>query len=830
MAYRKIPISLSLVCLFGIAASSLRYVQDSAQAFVVASWIKPFCTLGFISGLGVHYYSSIRRSGLLSSLSMVFFSAFFFLVGFFISSIFLPDLTGLFPGIHSYILIPALISSLLMLSVSFLGKVNIHPLNRPLDALASALVPFFIIVVISVITSFIRTENPKLQWLSRDYMVKPAVLHSIDVQTTKKAEDILYTGPLKIDYSMEFIRLYGKVSRLSSGSGSTKIINFADFSDYYLFVVERGEVRSLMVYYHDGRFVKRIDNVNDIFASDAVVAAVDLNANYVRLFDSSISELFKISFPPTLSVIKVVYSKELFAVLYTKRDVGSGSSTFSIIYRLDAGNRIGRIKAADIAPRIRKPGFISISNASDGLYVTTLDRNANKNSYLFKSGTFTTAVIRQCGADRFFIKAQEIHDQVIRREYIRIHDFQRYRKIHESVKNGNSINKDNGTVIAIIGNYLLTDSYRLLDRNMKELFAFERLSDVPFRIKVSSEKTVLLKAEGAVTRIDFSPALSALGTSVSRKVILADIKGTLIVKKVFKFRDYFLIMTNNRIFIYDENLQLLKRIDLPGNGYINRVKMFPESILLTFYTEDSISIYSIDLDLNSSPVMVIKSRQGKIWDISEESIIYGQAFGSSSDPEQLNASSMLLAKGINSELLYHRIIIPQLNSIPTVENSRLILPFLHLTELVDLRTGKRTVIDGTISKASNKPFGVTNSGFALDLLTLNAVPFKFDPDKLGTHIASGGEWIDLHGYLLNPYAERVLEVIRSGLSIIGNNSICSSTPADRGKIINCIDLTTMEISDTFSIHENYEIVYSDPQIVFMKDNHSIIAVETNGRS
>ncbi len=142
MAHQKIPISLSIVCLIGIAVSSLRYVQESAQAFVIASWIKPFCTLGFISGLSIHYCSSIRRSKLLSSLSMVFFSAFFFLAGFFINSVFLPDLTGLFPGIHSYILIPAIVSSILMLSLSLTGKISLPPLDKPLESIPAALIPF----------------------------------------------------------------------------------------------------------------------------------------------------------------------------------------------------------------------------------------------------------------------------------------------------------------------------------------------------------------------------------------------------------------------------------------------------------------------------------------------------------------------------------------------------------------------------------------------------------------------------------------------------------------------------------------------------------------
>ncbi|MEE9523223.1 MAG: hypothetical protein V3V59_00565, partial [Thermodesulfovibrionales bacterium] len=572
------------------------------------------------------------------------------------------------------------------------------------------------------------------------------------------------------------------------------------------------------------------DNIHNIYRSETALAAVDLNGKNVRMFDGSVSEKFKISFPPSLSVKKIVFSKELFAVLYSKKETGSESSTFSIVYRLDVGNRIGRIKASDIAPRIKKSGFISVDNADDGLYLTTLDRNFNKNSYLFKSGKFNNAIIHQCGADRFFIRAQEIVDQRIKKEYIRVHDFFRYRKIHESFKSGDDIDTDTDNIIALAGNYFLTDSYRLLDSNLKEIFTFERPSDIPFRIIAAPEKTFSFKAEGAVTRIDFSPMLTAMNKTVQKKFMLADMKGTLIIKKVLKFADYFLIMTNNRIFIYDETLQLLKRIDLPRNGHINRVKILNESIFLTFYTENSISIYSIDSDLNSSPVTVINSRQGKIWDISEESIIYGQAFRSSSNPERLGESSVLIAKGVNSDLLYHRIIIPQLNSAPSVEKSMLILPFLHLTELVELRTGKRTVIEGSISKAVNKPFGITNSGYALNLLTLDTVPFKFDPFKLGTNIVSGGEWMDLHGYLLNPESERVFEVIRSGLSTLGNNSICSSTPTGRKKIINCIDLTTMKISVSFSIDKSYEIVYSDPQIVFMKDNHSIITVETDRRS
>jgi hypothetical protein len=834
MAHQKIPISLSFVCLIGIAISSLRYVQESAQAFVIASWIKPFCTLGFISGLSIHYCYSLRRSRLLSSLRMLLFSAFFFLAGFFINSVFLPDLTGLFPGIHSYILIPAIVSSILMLSLSLTGKISLSPLDKPLESLSAALIPFYIIVSVSAITSFINTDNPKLQWLSRDYMVKPAILHPVELEESKKTEDILYTGPLGISYSMEFIRLYEKISNDISKSslkeGDAKIINFADFSDYFLFVTSEGDSSSLLVYHHDGRFIKRIDNIHNIYSSETAVAAVDLNGKYVRMFDGSVSETFKISFPPSLYVKKVVFSKELFAVLYSKKETGSESSTFSIIYRLDVGNRIGRIKASDIAPRIRKSGFISVDNKDDGLYLTTLDRNANKNRYLFNSGKFTKAIIHQCGADRFFIKAQEIRDQVIKKEYIRVHDFFRYRKIHESLKSGDNIDTDTGNIIALAGNYFITDSYRLLDNNLKEIFAFERPSDIPFRVIVSPEKTFSFKAEGAVTWIDFSPVLTALSKTVQKKVMLADIKGTLIIKKVFKFTDYFLIMTNNRIFIYDENLQLLKRIDLPRNGHINRVKILNESILLTFYTEDSIAIYSIDPDLNKSQVTVIHSRQGKIWDISEEFIVYGQEFRSSSDPKPLKEYSILIAKGVNSDLLYNRIIIPQLNSTPSVEKSRLILPYLHLTELVELRTGKRTVIEGNISKAVDKPFGVTNSGYALNLLTLDTVPFKFDPSRLGTNIVSGGEWMDLHGYLLNPGAEKVFEVIRSGLSTLGNNSICSTTPAGRKKIINCIDLTTKKISSSFSIDKNYEIVYSDPQIVFMKDNHSIITVETDGSS
>ncbi|GBD98640.1 hypothetical protein BMS3Abin07_00664 [bacterium BMS3Abin07] len=834
MNYQNKPVAISLACLIGLTITSLSFIHESAYAFVAASWIKPVCTIGFITGLSYHYYVTLRKYSVLILLRTILLSASFFLVGFIINSVLFAGINDFFELRHTYILVPSLLSLILMLSLSLIKSVRLPPFDVPWEAASAALIPFYIIVAASIIISPFNTGQPGLQWFSGDYLVKPAIYHPVDIKEIRESENVIYTGPLKVSYSMDFIRLYQKLNnsgnRAAPSQNNPVITNFADFSGHYFFIIKQDKTFYLSIYNHDGHFLNRINNINNIYHSGTVLAALDSDGKYIRIFNKSLYEIFKIPFPPSLRVRKIVFSKELLAILYTKKDSRPEEpGTFSTIYRIDTGSRVGKIEALDIAPRIKKTGFISVDNRNNGLYITVLDRNSNKKSYLFKGGRFSNALIRQCGADRFFIRAQEIEGGEIKKEYLLVYNFDRYRKILESLRTGGSINSSIGKIIAYTGRYFLTDSNSLLDINLKKVFQIKNFYHIPYRLHMSSEITPVFEAEGSVSRIDLSPVLKGIHRNSHPRIILADMKGALIIRKVIKFSDYFVVLTNNQIFIYDRKLQLLRHIDLSRNGYIDKLKILNDSILLTFNTENGIYIYSINPDLEKSLTAVIRTGNVKLWDISENSIVYGQELNTNDGSENYKTAGILFAQNFTSGKIYEKILLSPFNIAPILVKNSLFLPYKSLTEKINLNTGKRTVLAGNIIKSDNSYYGLSSLGYIINLSTLEPLPFRFNHDMEDTDIASSGDWLDLHTRLLDLRKNRMFEVIRSGLTTLGRNSICSGTIMNSREIINCIDLNKMTTSATFSVSKNYEIVYSDPGIIFMKDNHSLATVIIGNR-
>ncbi|UCG78842.1 MAG: hypothetical protein JSV21_03130 [Nitrospirota bacterium] len=816
-----ISISLALISLIGLAVSSFSYVQRSALAFVIASWVKPFATIGFVAGLGILYWDIIKRSKLRAIALALVITAFFFILSFFLNSVLFRDSVYLFPGIHSYVFIPSVIAALLMLIVSIYAKPQFQPFTSRIESVGLALLPMFLVIAFSVAVSVISAGRSEIQWLSRDYLIKPAIIHSPSENATGSVDDVIYTGPMKVDYSVPFMKLYKELLRTG-----VEVSDFGNFSDNYLFIVSENETRSLVAYSKDGTGVEKIRNADHMYHSDTELAVVDSSNNSISVFNTSLQKLYDIPYPQTVKVEKIIFSKELFAVHYLRPNGTGHPYKFSIIYRSDTGSRAGRIDSEDIAPRLRTTGFLVVSNEKDGLYLTVMDRNSNKRRYLFKGGSSSNARVVQCGADRFYVSAEFRSAGGILKRYVLVYDISRFRKLHESLKDDGTTDLGKDSIIAITEGYYLTDTMRLLDNNLDEVARLRAPSDLPYRIHVSPEKRIDFTAEGAIRSLDLSPSLKAVASSPDIKVILADMKGTLIIKEVIKFRDYIFVMTNNRIFIYDENMHQLKRIDLAHGGYINRVRIGNDNILLTYDSEDQISIYSIDPDLNEKQLAVINTRRGKIWDISDQFLVYGYGSRPSTEPDSIMDSAVLIAKGIVTDKVYQRIVVPSLRTHPSVEGERLLLPFRYFTETVNIRTGKRTVLEGTLQKADDMRYGVTGTGLLIDLSDLKTLPFSLDPRIIGNSPVSRGRWLDLNGYLIAPEEGTTYEVVRSGRTTLGEDSICSSIPAAGKILINCVNLNTTEISASISVSSDYDIVYSDPDIIFLKDNHSLIAIET----
>ncbi len=666
-----------------------------------------------------------------------------------------------------------------------------------------------------------------MHWLSSDYIMKPAVQKEVKLPDRLIHEDIIYAGPLDIEYSREFINIYRKVnSSPDLRDGTASIADYGVFSNTFLFLIRNENEGELLVYSQDGQLVRNVESIDGIFHSGSVLAVVNADARTITVLDRELKTLFTITYPPSLSVEKIVFSHELLAVLYEK---SAGSSEhFSMIYRLDSGSRVGKVNSADIAPRLKKTGFIAVETRDDGLYVTALDQNSNKQSYLFKGGGFQKALIRQCGGDRYFVKALQIENDAVKSEFVMVHDFFRYRRLAAATREGSDPGDDHGNIIAVIGDYFLTDADYLLDRNLKSVYSIAPPHSVPFRLLPSGDTGTSLSAEGSVAGIDFTPLLSGLGKDARKNLLLADVKGTLFVKEIFSFLGHFVVVTPRLILIYNGDLELEKKIELPGNGHIDIVRILNESVFFTFDSSEDISIYSIDGNFSETRIAVINAPQGKIWDISDKWIIYGH------DPESAPAgtgrpgrASILIAKGIGSNRMYERVLSLPLHDAPSLVKNSLILPFEDLTELIELSSGKRTVFDGNLYRGGSLPFGFTNTGYVVDLPALEAFPYRFDPERVHAPVSSIGQWIDMGEYLLNVGSGQVYEIIRSGVTTLGENSVCSVSGLRNKKVLNCLDLDTKSITVTLSLDGTYESAYSDPDLIFVHDSHSLVTIRNN---
>jgi len=801
--------------------SSLSRVYDYPIAFVAASWARPFCVAGFAGSLSYFYASFFSRTGVARAAGVLAVVSFFFLVGFVATSSLLPGYTQIFSGIHDFVFIPSVAASVFMVAVALGVKIRFVPFTSPLTAAATGLLPFYAVVILSLAVQIFGIPAPRLQWLAGEYISKPAVFREVEKRDMVRRAGVLYSGPMRVTYSERYIELAEKVlQEAGTGKkGGSVIRDFGQFGGKFFFVTTLKGEPALIVYNRDGREIKRIYGVNRIYHSADAMALVESGNNVVTVIDRSLKEVLKIPYPPALSVKKAVFSHDLLALLYARTKPGPGlASTFSVIYRLDTGNRVGRINALDIAPRLKRKGFVSVDNTEKGLTITVLDRNSNRKNYVFRGGEFNRALIRQCGADRFFIRAQLIKDGRPRRNYMLLYDFYRYRRLMESSSREKGASF--GSIIAVIGRYLLTDTNSIVTPGLEEVFSFSRIHPLPYRFIPSVEKTSVLAGEGAVVSADFTPLLDGMKKKRSKQLLIADIKGTLIVKRVIRFMDNIVVFTNNLIFIFDDTLQMVRRIDLPPVGYIGNIRVLGESVLMTFNREDSISIYSMGPDFEMTRLAVLNTRNGIIWDISPSFIVYGQEFG----PMGKGQSGILIAKGLASDLLYRRSLDVMPSSFPALSGDRIVIPFKNFSEVVELRTGKRTVIPESVIKADDRPYGLTHSGFVINLLSLSPYPFRFDPERVGTTVTARGAWLDLHGYLLNTESGDVIELVREGRSVLGNGSLCSSTGEDGGRIVNCIDIDLLDITAVFPLDHDYDIIYSDKQRVLLKDNYALVAV------